>query len=112
MSSTTIARGNAHETFYIAPSLTPAALTTSSTQSLQTFPIAGLQTTDVVSFQQYQGNQTSNIVISNVDCATAGVMTVQFQNTSGGATAITPASGTYQFQIVRIEGSPQATNAA
>lgn len=112
MSSTTIARGNAHETFYIAPSLTPSALTTSSTQSLQTFPIAGLQTTDIVSFQQYQGNQTSNILISNADCATTGVLTIQFQNTSGSATAITPASGVYQFQIVRIEGSPQATNAA
>jgi len=112
MPSTTLARGNAHETFYIAPSITPATLTTSSTQSLQTFPISGLQTTDIVSFQQYQGNQTSNIIISNVDVATANVLTVQFQNTSGSASAIQPASGVYQFQVVRIDGFPQATNAA
>lgn len=112
MSSTTVARGNAHETFYIAPNITPASLTTSSVSSIQTFPIAGLQTTDIVSFQQYQGNQTSNIAITNVDVATAGVLTVQFQNISGAATAIQPAAGVYQFQVVRVEGYPQATNGA
>ena len=112
MPSTTIARGNAHETFYIAPNITPAALTTSATQSLQTFAIPGLQTTDIVSLQQYQGNQTSNVIVSNVDVATANVLTVQFQNTSCAATAITPAAGVYQFQVVRIEGAPQSTNAA
>ena len=50
MSSTTIARGNILEQFIIAPSLTPTALTTASVQSLQTFPIPGLLTTDIVTF--------------------------------------------------------------
>jgi hypothetical protein len=112
MSSTTISRGNILEQFVIAPTLTPVALTTSSTQSLQTFAIAGLQSSDIVTFLQYQGNQTSNIIISNCDVASAGVLTVQFQNTSGAATAITPASGVYDFKVHRVEGLPVATNAA
>jgi hypothetical protein len=112
MSSTTIARGNILEQFIIAPSITPSALTTSSTQSLQTFNVAGLQPSDIVTFLQYQGNQTSNIMISNCDVATAGVLTIQFQNTSGAATAITPAAGVYDFKVHRIEGLPIAVNAA
>ena len=111
MSSTTVARGNAHETFYIGPTLTPAALTTASVSSLQTFAIPGLLATDLASLVQYQGNQTSNIAITNVDVASANNLTMQFQNISGAATAITPASGTYVFQIVRSEG-PLPTNAA
>ena len=112
MSSTTIARGNILEQFIIAPTLTPSALTTASTQSLQTFAIPGLQSSDIVTFLQYQGNQTSNIGITNCDVATANVLTVQFQNLSGAATAITPASGVYDFKVHRIEGLPVAVNAA
>ena len=112
MSSTTIARGNILEQFVIAPTLTPSALTTTSVQSLQTFNIAGLQATDIVTFLQYQGNQTSNIAITNCDVATPNVLTVQFQNVSGGATAITPASGVYDFKVHRVEGTPVAVNAA
>ena len=112
MSSTTIARGNILEQFVIAPTITPAALTTSATQSLQTFAIPGLLSTDIVTFLQYQGNQTSNIIVSNCDVATANVLTVQFQNTSGAATAITPAAGVYDFKVHRVEGLPIAVNAA
>jgi len=39
-------------------------------------------------------------------------LTVQFQNTSGGATAITPASGIYYFKVIRPDGLPVAVNAA
>ena len=112
MSSTTIARGNILEQFVIAPSLTPVILTTSSVQSLQTFPVPGLLSTDIVTFLQYQGNQTSNIAITNCDVASANVLTVQFQNVSGAATAITPAAGVYDFKVHRVEGLPIATNAA
>jgi len=112
MSSTTIARGNILEQFVIAPNLTPAALTTSSVQSLQTFAIPGLLSTDIVTFLQYQGNQTSNIAITNCDVASANVLTVQFQNVSGAATAITPAAGVYDFKVHRVEGLPIAVNAA
>jgi len=51
-------------------------------------------------------------MIANCDVATAGVLTIQFQNTSGAATAITPAAGVYDFKVHRIEGLPIAVNAA
>jgi len=111
MSSTTVARGNAHETFYIGPTLSPTALTTSSVSSLQTFPIPGILSTDLASLVQFQGNQTSNIAVTNVDVTAANAIQMQFQNTSGSATAITPAAGTYVFQIIRSEG-PLPTTAA
>ena len=47
MSSTTITRGNALETFYIAPSITPASVA-SYTTAVQTFNIPGLLTTDII----------------------------------------------------------------
>jgi hypothetical protein len=111
MSSTTVARGNAHETFYIGPTLTPTALTTSSVSSLQTFAIPGLLASDFAMLMQFNGNQTSNIAVTNVDVPSANNLIMQFQNISGSATAITPASGTYVFQVVRSEG-PLPTNAA
>jgi hypothetical protein len=112
MSSTTISRGNVLESFVIAPSITPAALTTTSVQSLQTFPVSGLQTTDIVSLLQYNGNQTSNIAVTNADVTAANTLQLQFQNVSGAASAITPAAGTYYIKVTRVEGSPIATNAA
>ena len=112
MSSTTVTRGNIVESFVIAPSLTPAVLTTASTQSLQTFAIPGIKSSDIVYFLQYNGNQTKDIVVSNVDITADNSVTIQFQNTSGGATAITPAAGTYYLKVVRPDGLPVATNAA
>ena len=112
MSSTTVTRGNILEAFVIAPSITPTVLTTASTQSLQSFPISGLKASDIVYFMQYGGTQTKDIAITNCDITAENSLTVQFQNTSGGATAITPAAGTYYFKVVRPDGTPIATNAA
>jgi hypothetical protein len=101
MSSTTITRGNSHETFYIAPSITPAQVAASTT-AVQTFPLPGLQTTDIIIAQGYIANQTAGIFIAESDCLTAGVLTVQFGNCS--TSAATPQAGVYEFQIVRAEG--------
>jgi len=111
MSSTTLSRGNVLEQFVIGPTLTPSALTTSSVQSLQTFSVAGLKSTDIVTLLQFNGNQTSNIAVTNADVATDNNLTLQFQNVSGAATAITPASGQYFVKVHRIEG-PTPVNAA
>jgi len=111
MSSTTLSRGNVLEQFVIGPTLTPAALTTASTQSLQSFPISGLKSTDIVTLLQFNGNQTSNISVTNADVVSDNSLTLQFQNTSGAATAITPATGTYFIKVHRVEG-PVPTNAA
>ena len=101
MSSTTVTRGNSHETFYIAPSITPAQVAANTT-AVQTFALPGLQTTDIIIAQGYIANQSTGIFIAESDCLTANVLTIQFGNCSG--TAATPASGVYEFQIVRAEG--------
>jgi len=111
MSSTTLSRGNILEQFVIGPSLTPAALTTSSTQSLQTFAIGGLKSTDIVTCLQFNGTQTKDVIVSNADVLTDNNLTLNFQNTSGGATAITPGAGTYYVKVHRVEG-PVPVNAA
>ena len=106
MSSTTITRGNSHETFYIAPSLTPAAVA-ANISAAQTFSVAGLQTTDIVLVQGYNGTQTAGIVIAEADCLTAGVLSVQFANVT--TASATPASGAYTVQITRLEGPAPVT---
>ena len=106
MPSTTIARGNAISTFYIAPSLTPASVATVTTAA-QTFNVPGLQTTDIVNVIGYQGSQTAGIIIAEADCLTAGVVTIQFGNVTAGS--VTPAAGTYIVQVVRPEGSLPVT---
>ena len=101
MPSTTIARGNSLQTFYIAPSLTPVAVATVTTAA-QTFNIPGLLTTDIVSIIGYNGTQTAGITIAEADCLTAGVLTIQFGNVTAGS--VTPAAGPYTIQIVRSDG--------
>ena len=106
MSSTTITRGNSHETFYITPSITPAAVA-ANISAAQTFSVAGLQTTDIVLVQGYNGTQTAGIVIAEADCLTAGVLSVQFANVT--TASATPSSGAYTIQITRLEGPAPTT---
>ncbi len=106
MSSTTVTRGNSHETFYVQPSLTPTAVLTAITAT-QTFALPGLQTTDIIKVFGYNGAQTAGIIIGEADCFTANVLSVQFGNITGGT--LTPAAGTYTIQITRLEGPAPAT---
>ena len=106
MPSTTIARGNALSTFYVAPTLTPAQVLTYSSPA-QTFSLPGLQTTDQVLVIGFNGTQTSGIVVAEADCLTAGVISIQFANITAGT--LTPAAGVYTIQVVRPEGSLLAT---
>lgn len=108
MSSTTITRGNSHETFYIQPSITPSAVSAATTAA-QTFSVPGLQTTDIVVVLGYNGTQTAGIIIAEADCLTANVLSIQFGNVT--ALSATPAAGVYTVQITRLEG-PAPTNAA
>ena len=101
MSSTTITRGNALETFYIGPTLTPAAVATYTT-AVQTFNIPGLRTTDIILAVGAKGVQVAGIITAECDCYTDGVLSFQFANTTSGA--VTPYAGVYVFQIVRSEG--------
>lgn len=101
MPSTTIARGNSLSTFYIAPSLTPSAVSATTTAA-QTFSVPGLQTTDIVTVVGYNGSQTTGIIIAEADCLAANVLTIQFGNVTSGS--VTPAAGVYTIQVVRAEG--------
>ena len=106
MSSTTVTRGNSHETLYISPTLTPAAVA-AYTSAVQTFSVPGLQTTDLVMVIGAIGVQTAGILPGEADCYTNGVLSIQFLNVT--AASATPASGQYAIQIVRTEGPMPAT---
>lgn len=106
MSSTTITRGNSHETFYITPSLTPTVLS-ANVGAVQTFSVPGLQTTDIVVCLGYNGNQTNGIIVAEADCLTANILSVQFANCT--TASATPAVGTYTIQVTRLEGPAPTT---
>ena len=108
MSSTTVTRGNSHETFYIQASLTPSAVS-GATTAAQTFSMPGLQTTDIVQVIGFGGAQTAGIIIAEADCLTTNILSIQFGNVTAGS--VTPASGVYTIQVVRLEG-PAPANAA
>ncbi len=101
MSSTTVTRGNSHETFYIAPSFAPTAVA-AYTSAVQTFSVPGLQTSDLIIVIGAIGVQTVGILPGEADCYTAGVLSLQFLNVTNASA--TPAQGAYAIQIVRAEG--------
>jgi hypothetical protein len=100
MPSTTLARGNALNTFYIQPSITPAEVAASITAA-QTFTIAGLLTTDHVTVS-CAAAQTAGIFIADARVSAANTLSVQFGNCTAGA--LTPTAGNYIVDVVRIEG--------
>jgi hypothetical protein len=108
MSSTTVTRGNSHETFYIQPSITPSSVSANTT-SAQNFTVPGLQVGDLVNCWGYNGSQTTGIVAVEADVINANVLTIQFGNVTGSTA--TPAAGVYTIEVVRLEG-PAPTNAA
>jgi hypothetical protein len=108
MSSTTVTRGNSHETFYIGPSLAPAAVA-AYTSAVQTFSVPGLLASDLVMVIGAVGVQTAGILPGEADCYTNGVLSIQFLNVT--AASATPAQGAYAIQVTRVEG-PLPANAA
>ena len=106
MSSTTITRGNSHETFYIQPTLAPVGVAANTTAA-QTFSVPGLQTTDIVVVLGLNGTQIAGIVVAEADCLAAGVLTIQFANVT--AASVTPYTGVYTIQVTRLEGPAPVT---
>lgn len=107
MPSTTISRGNILINLLIGPSLTPTALTASTTTP-QTFTVAGLQLNDVLGVT-FNGVQTLGVGIGNAYVSAANVMTVVFTNSTAGTP--TPAAGVYTVAIDRAEYQPLPVNA-
>jgi hypothetical protein len=108
MSSTTVTRGNSHETFYIQPSLTPSSVSANTTAA-QNFTVPGLLTTDLVNCWGLVGSQATGIVAVEADVTAANTLTIQFGNITSGS--VTPTAGAYVIEVVRLEG-PAPTNAA
>ena len=108
MSSTTVTRGNSHETFYIQPTLAPSAVSANTT-SAQNFTVPGLLTTDLVNCWGFNGSQTAGIVAVEADVTAANTLTIQFGNITGAS--VIPSTGAYIIEVVRLEG-PAPVNAA
>jgi len=109
MSSTTVTRGNAHETFYITPTLSNASNTlAANTTTAVTYTVPGLLTTDLVFVQGVSGTQTAGVVIAEADCTAANTLQIQFGNLTSNASLV-PASGQYIIQITRLEGPAPVT---
>ena len=109
MSSTTITRGNSHETFYIIPTFSNASNTlAANTTTIVTYSVPGIQTTDIVTVLGAVGAQTAGVFIAEADCLTAGILSVQFGNLTGTAT-LTPVSGQYVISVTRLEGPAPVT---
>lgn len=107
MPSSTILRGNVKDYFVCNPSLTPTAVT--GTSSSQTFTVAGLLTTDIVNVSYNGGAQTAGISIANDYVSAANMLTIQFINSSGSSA--TPAAGNYLVEVLRTDGLPIVVNA-
>lgn len=108
MSSTTVTRGNSHETFYIQPSLTPVSVAANTTAA-QNFTVPGLLTSDIVNCWGFNGNQIAGIVVAESDVTAANTLTIQFGNLTGSG--VVPSPGVYTIEVIRLEG-PAPANAA
>ena len=100
MPSTTITRGNALQTFYVGPSLTPAAVATATTAA-QTFTVPGLLSTDYV-MVSCQAAQTAGVFIADARCSADNTLSIQFGNVTAGS--LTPTAGIYIVDVIRFEG--------
>ena len=105
MPSTTLARGNALNTFYVSPSITPAQVAANITAA-QTFTVAGLLTTDHVTVS-CAGAQTAGIFVADARVSADNTLSVQFGNCT--AEPLTPAAGSYIIDVIRFEGPLPAT---
>ena len=107
MASTTISRGNVNLNLALGVTLTPTALTASTTTS-QTFTVPGLQLLDIV-MVNFNGAQTAGVGIVNAYVSALNTLTIVFNNATAGTP--TPAAGLYVMTVHRPEYVPLPTNA-
>jgi len=104
MPSTTIARGNALQTFYVGAVLANGSNTlTANTTTAVTYTVPGIQATDYILVQGVVGSQTAGVIIAEADATAANTIQIQYGNLTSNA-SLTPASGTYVIQVVRSDG--------
>lgn len=106
MPSTTISRGNVLTEALLSVQMTPTQIAANAS-STQTFSLVGALPTDYVDVFA-PGAQTANVVVQGCWISSAGVMAVQFLNTS--SVAVTPVSAAYSVNLVRAENTPLPSN--
>jgi hypothetical protein len=107
MPSTTISRGNILLNMLIGPSLTPTALTASTTTA-QTFTVPGLKVSDALQVN-FAGAQTAGVGIANARVTAADTLEITFSNSTAGTP--TPAAGVYIIMVDRAEYLPLPVSA-
>jgi len=82
----------------ISQTITPGSVGAANASGvLQTFNVAGLQTTDIIVLTPAAtGNATT---VGSAFCAAAGVLSIQFNNPTAGA--LTPGAGVYLITVFR-----------
>lgn len=107
MPSTTIPRGNLLLSMVCAPSLTPGALTASTTTAL-TFTVPGLLVGDFIEVNSSVA-QTAGVGIANTRVSATNTLEIAFSNSTAGTP--TPVAGVYYVRISRPEYLPLPLNA-
>src|SRR6267142_1688522 len=108
MPSSTISRGNILNEVLLNVTLTPAVVAANATAT-QTFALPGALTTDYIAdMSTATSAQIGNILVVGCWVSQAGVVAIQFMNTS--AVAVTPVSGGYSCNLIRPENTPVPSN--
>lgn len=110
MPASDISRGNVQYGFLVAQSITPGALTASTSQELS-FTVPGILATDIISGIVPPALQTAGVVISYGRVTAANTVAIGFGNVTAGTP--TPVAGIYTFHICRtgLAASALPTNA-
>lgn len=108
MTSTSINRGNVATTILISASLTPTAVS-ATTSVEQSFAVPGLLSTDQISAIQLQAAWTVLVDVVNCRVSAANTLGISFQNSTGGS--VTPPAGTYLIEVNRPKSVPLPSNA-
>lgn len=109
MPGTLPSRGNILYSFMIAPSLTPTALTASTTTA-ESFTVPGLNVGDAIEVNS-NAAQTAGVGIGNARVTAASTLEILFTNCTAGTP--TPVAGLYTIVVSRPEigGGTLPTNA-
>lgn len=106
--STTITRGNVLTTIVLQLALTPVAVAGNTTAE-QNFTVPGLINGDQISaFILQSAFPNGDVSFVNARCSANNILTVAFQNGSGGS--LSPAPGNYYVEINRLENLPPPAN--
>lgn len=102
MPSSDLARGNIQYSFAVQQSITPTALTASTSQEFSA-TVPGILATDYISAVIPPAAQTAGVVISYGRVTAANTVAIGFGNCTAGTP--TPVAGAYVFHVVRVNAT-------